>query len=356
MQIMNVFRGAAITTALVLITATAAMAQYDRIVLIEDFSSVTCTNCPRASEIVTAIEQENKTRSVTIQYHLDIPGLRDPFYAANKPHNDARANYYGGFNGLPQVFVNGIASEATNEPAVRADFASGLSEDAPLSLNVSQTNQGGNFNISIVVETQGALPNGYRIYAVAVEGVVERSAQYFRDTAKSVPYIGETVFHDLFRTFVSPVGGEELIVNGAGQTPFNWSYQLGDRWKGEEMYVIAWVQDEFTNDIIQAGFSPKPPSLSVNEIRPMAGYSLEAVAPNPSMGDARMNFTLGAPEVVELAMYNTEGQLIRTVRHGRMESGAHTVEVDVEGLPAGVYTLSLRAGQYQATEKLTVVH
>ena len=355
MKKMNVLRMAALIGAFVLMTASAALAQFERIVLIEDFSSVTCTNCPRASEIVSNIEHENNQRAVTIQFHLDIPGRRDPFYADNKPHNDARANYYGGFNGLPQVLVNGVATEATNEPAVRSDFASAAAEEAPLRLNVIQTNEGPTFSVNVEVETEDALPNGYRLYVVAVEGVVERTAKYFTDTAKSVPYIGETIFHDLFRTFTSPTGGVELIVNGAGKTSFDWSYQLGDDWASGEMYVIAWVQDEFTNEIVQAGFSPKPPSLSVNELNPIAGYALESISPNPALHNARLSFTLGAPENVELAIYSTDGQLVRSTVLGKMESGEHTAEIDVNGLPTGLYTVSLRAGQYQAIEKLTVV-
>ncbi len=355
MQKMNMLRIAALISAFVLMTASAALAQYDRIVLIEDFSSVTCTNCPRASEIVSKIEHDNNKRAVTIQFHLDIPGIRDPFYAANKPHNDARANYYGGFNGLPQVFVNGLPTEATNEPAVRSDFASAAAVDAPLRLNVTQTNEGSGFAVKVEVETQGALPNGYRLYAVAVEGVVERTAKYFTDTAKSIPYIGETVFHDLFRTFASPTNGVELIVNGAGKKSFDWSYQLGDKWASGEMYVIAWVQDEFTEEIIQAGFSPKPPSLSVNELNAVAGYALEPIVPNPALQDARLRFTLGAPENVELAIYSTDGQLVRSTVLGKMESGQHATQIDVNGLPTGLYTVSLRAGQFQATEKLTVM-
>lgn len=334
-------------------------AQYQKTILLEDFSSVTCINCPQAAEIVKKIAKENPQRVLTTQWHLDLPGRNDPFFAANKPHNEARESYYqnGGFNSLPQVFVDGVASVGTNEATVRADVNTALSEESPISITVTQTRNETNdtMKVRVTIQSEDGLPNGYRLYAVAVEGMVHRPVEYFTEVHKSQPYYNETEFRDLFRTFASPAEGVEVVINGNETKTYDYSYAVGAEWELEEMYTIAWVQDEFSRETIQAGSSPKPPSLSVREGQVMAGYSLGLPVPNPVRGTARISLALGNAEQGTLTLHNTLGETAKEISLGRLERGEHQVEVETADLPAGVYTLTLRAGRFQASQTLTVV-
>lgn len=334
-------------------------AQYQKIVFLEDFSSVTCVNCPQAAEIVKKIAKENPERVLTAQWHLDIPGRNDPFYAANKPHNEGRAKYYNNgalFNALPQVFVDGGSSVGTNEATVRADINDALSQEAPIGITVTHTKvEGGNtVNVRVSIESEDGLPNGYRLYAIAVEGMVHRSKEYFTQVAKSQPYYDETEFRDLFRTFVSPAEGVEVDLAG-GDKNYDYTYTIGNDWAAEEMYVIAWVQDEFSGEITQAGSSPKPASLSVKEEKAMAGYSLALPVPNPATVETRVLLTLGNSEEGTVTLHNTQGELAKEISLGRMEAGEHEVDIQTGDLPAGVYTLTVQAGEYRASQKLTVI-
>lgn len=356
MKNMNAVRMIAAACLMTAVAAADGAAQNQRVVLIEDFSSVTCSNCPRASEIVHDVVSDNKTALVSIQYHLNIPGKNDPFYEQNKADNDTRSGYYGGLNALPQMFVNGIATEPTNQSAVESDVSSELSQGDPaLKFTVTQTREGSSFNVKIVVDAEESLPVGFNLYAAAVEGLVERSSKYFTDTAKSVPYIGETKFYDLFRKFISPSAGVELDLGQGESETFNWSYQLGDRWNGDDMYVVVWVQDEFSRQIVQAGFSPKPASLGVTEHHAVAGYALESIAPNPAIDNARLNFTLAHAENVAVGVYSATGELVKTAELGMFGAGTHSTDLDLEGLPAGAYRVTVKAGDFQASESMTVL-
>ncbi len=352
---MNYQRLLAAVGAIGLLCFSAVSAQHQRIVLIEDFSSVTCVNCPQAAAIVTQVAKENPNRIVTIQWHLDIPGRNDPFYHQNKPHNDARASYYGGFSGLPQVFVDGVLTAGTNQAAVRSDVNSQLNESSPVTLTLTHTGEGGEYAVGVTANASEGLGNGYRLYVVAVESLVERPESYF---AQSQPYIGETEFHDLFRTFVSPSDGVELTLNPNQPKTFNYTYTVGEvmDWDPSKMYIVAWVQDEFSNEVVQAGFSPRSgPVATVTEPTPMSGYSLSTLFPNPTTNNVRIDFTLGSVESSRLTLHDAHGRLVHESDLGRREEGEHQVEVETAGLPAGLYTVTLQAGEYRGSRKLIVV-
>lgn len=337
--------------ALLLFASLSLSAQYQRIVLIEDFSSVTCVNCPQASAIVNAIAKEKKGRVVTIQYHLDIPGRNDPFYAQNKPEQDARERYYGGFNALPQMFVDGIGVAGTNEAEVRGEANNQLGEESPIKLTVTQTIEGGAIKANIRLEGADKLPNGYRLYAVAVEKFVQRTREYFTDTAKSIQYYNETEFHDLFRKFATPSGG--VTVGPAATQTFDYTIALGERWDPREMSVIAWVQDEFNAEIAGAGFSQA--LNSVERADGPEGYEITSLAPNPAGEEVSFSFTLGAAQKVTAALYSVNGEKVRSIEVGMREAGDHRVEVETGDLPSGTYHLRVEAGPLAATRTLQVV-
>ncbi len=337
--------------ALFLFASFSLSAQYQRVLLIEDFSSVTCVNCPQASAIVNAIAKENKGRVVTIQYHLDIPGRNDPFYAQNKEEQDARESSYGGFNALPQVFVDGISVAGTNEAEVRGESNNQLNQESPVKITVTQTIEGGAIKANIQLEGADNLPNGYRLYAVAVEKFVRRTKEYFTDTAESIQYYNETEFHDLFRKFATPSGGVE--VGSSATQSFDYTVPLGVRWDPREMYVIAWVQDEFDNTVAGTGFSQA--INSVERADGPEGYEITGLAPNPAGEELTFSFRLAAAQSVTATLYSVNGEKVRSIEVGMREAGEHRVEVETGDLPSGTYHLRVEAGPLAATRTLQVV-
>lgn len=345
-------RSATLFTALLLLAPTLLSAQFQRTILIEDFSSVTCVNCPQASAIVTKLVKENSDRAISIQYHLDIPGRNDPFYAMNKPHQDARATYYGGFNSLPKVFVDGREVSGTNEADVRSEVNFQKGEESPIQITVTQSFEGGALRANVSVTGPEGLADGYRIYVAALEKLVKREKSYFTDTSKSQPYYNETEFHDLFRTFASPANGE-TITFGAGKTKtYTYTIPLGDRWVPEEMFVVAWVQDEFDRTVVQTGLSR--PTNSVRSDNLVEGYRLLNAAPNPTEGDLSLDLEIGATEEVLVELYNVAGTKVARFDPGRMEAGTHRIDLSTGELPAGTYLVRVTAGEFVATRSVVV--
>ena len=322
-----------------------ASSQTDRVVLIEDFSSVTCVNCPQASAIINKVAAENPVRVVTIQYHLDIPGRNDPFYALNKADNDARASFFGGFNSLPQVYIDGFSGAPTNEAAVRSDVSSRLTEPTSLSVVAEQVDFEGKKRVTITASSPEGLGSGYKLFAVVVEALVHRSEEYFKDTARSQPYYGETEFHDLFRSFVSPSGGVDVSLNRGEPMEFTFDYTPGESWIEDDLYIVAWIQDDFTLEVAQAGYSTRP-SNSVRDDRNRVLNGL-TLSPNPVTDQLHIelpNSTVGRTSTVQL--FDAKGRL---VLEEKIESSGIAQSFDVSQLSSGLYTVIIDSqdGRYQ---------
>jgi hypothetical protein len=82
--------------------------------------------------------------------------------------------------------------------------------------------------------------------------------------------------------------------------------------------------------------------------------------PNPFNPTTEIRFSLSDPGEVRLAVYNVQGQHVRTLASGIWESGTHSVLWDGEdgsGVPvsSGVYFYRFESGKYSKTERMTLV-
>ena len=78
------------------------------------------------------------------------------------------------------------------------------------------------------------------------------------------------------------------------------------------------------------------------------------VFPNPTSGVTRASFFLVNSDNVELNLFNTFGQKVRTFQPGYLTSGEHQVEIDATNLKPGVYILQLVTGNKVYTRKISV--
>jgi hypothetical protein len=54
-------------------------------------------------------------------------------------------------------------------------------------------------------------------------------------------------------------------------------------------------------------------------------------------------------------VYSTDGRLVREVSAGLLAAGAHVLQLDLSGLPAGAYMLACNAGQWMGTDRTILV-
>ncbi len=100
------------------------------------------------------------------------------------------------------------------------------------------------------------------------------------------------------------------------------------------------------------------------EITKISAFILEQNYPNPFNPYTNINFTVpnsgGAPETVEIAVYNGMGQKVYTVFNGELEGGNYTMSWNGKNysgkqVPSGIYFLHLRSNSVVLTKKMLLL-
>ena len=144
----------------------------------------------------------------------------------------------------------------------------------------------------------------------------------------------------------------EEIISGAGNSAetHNYSFIDADVESGRSyFYKIADV--DFDGNMTFHG----PVSVAVEALP--ADYSLAQNFPNPFNPTTVIRFQLPLNGDVRLAIYNTAGQLVRTLAQGEMAAGNHSMTWDGmddfgSRVASGVYLYRLQAGTFVAQRKL----
>jgi hypothetical protein len=337
-------------TVALLIFPARAHAQFPRTTLIEEFTSATCKPCTTATPIINTIVRTKAPHAVSIRYHLNFPAPGDPWYAANTAHNLARRDYYGATS-LPYGRLDGATTlSVTQQGEVQDKVDERLGIEAPVKMEVTQTRDGDQFNVKVVVTAGDAgLDGNYKLQVVAVESHVHS------DAFQQEPFNKESDFYDIMRTMIPGADGTDISLAANQKKSFTFSYALGNGWQGDEMHTVAFVQNDVSKQIVQAGFSsaasgavPEAPSTSA------ADY-LDASYPNPTSNATTIAYALAAPQHVTIDLYTLAGERVMSFDEGMKSSGSHELPVDLSGIPAGVYTYTISAGKFHAARMMTVV-
>lgn len=86
-----------------------------------------------------------------------------------------------------------------------------------------------------------------------------------------------------------------------------------------------------------------------------SGFELYQNYPNPFNPATEINFNLAEDAIVKLSVYNTNGQLLRTLLDGKTEKGYHSVSFDASELNSGMYLYSLVTNGNVQTRKMIML-
>ncbi|MGD9707604.1 MAG: T9SS type A sorting domain-containing protein, partial [Candidatus Delongbacteria bacterium] len=77
--------------------------------------------------------------------------------------------------------------------------------------------------------------------------------------------------------------------------------------------------------------------------------------PNPFNPATEIKFSLADNSKVNLSVYNTKGQLVRTLLDGKTEKGFHTVNFDASELNSEMYLYRLDVNGYAQIRKMIML-
>jgi hypothetical protein len=243
-------------TACILFAAQNGFSQAKKFVLFEHFTQASCGPCaaqnPAFQDNILA---ENLGRLHHIAYHTSWPGT-DPMYTHNPAESDDRVNYYG-VSGVPDMYLDGgVIGSPGNATQQMVDDA--ISATSAIAVLVSETDNGSNRDVTVEVKTVGTPPTGNLVLRVAV---VEKWITY----ANAPGTNGEKEFPNVFRKMITPMSGDAYTAASQGSSvSFNYNYTEHADWDNSEIYVIAWIQNESTLEVINSGSSLDPHGELVN--------------------------------------------------------------------------------------------
>ncbi len=188
--------------------------------------------------------------------------------------------------------------------------------------------------------------------------------QVYNDTCISVrgffPYSGDPVTHT---GWLNNTSTDQRGMANAG--PFN--LNSGEPVTFHTMIAIGRGTDELNSitvtreaiDTIFARMGAKyhyyPTGIrEVPGVIPDA-YSLYQNYPNPFNPVTVVRFALPVAGKVNISVYNTLGELVRTLVNGAIPAGDHEVKFDAGSLPSGVYMYRITAGGFSAVRKMVLL-
>jgi hypothetical protein len=144
------------------------------------------------------------------------------------------------------------------------------------------------------------------------------------------------------------------MIPGAGSSASAHSYRYVDNTAEPGVVYFYQIVDVATNGMMQ-WHGP----VKVEMIKPSASR-LEQNSPNPFNAQTRIAYSVKEPGQVALAIYNLQGQRVRTLVSSRLEPGSYTAIWDGRDdaghdLPTGAYLYILKMPDSELSQRMTLI-
>ncbi|OFZ06657.1 MAG: hypothetical protein A3D92_19600 [Bacteroidetes bacterium RIFCSPHIGHO2_02_FULL_44_7] len=343
--------------------ATLSFGQVERTTLVETFTSSTCPPCNPGNVALENLlaNSINDGKYVSLKYQMSWPGNGDPYYTLEA---DTRRNFYS-VTGIPQTFIDaGWGGNPSNiaQSNLNSAYAVDAKMDIQATYQVDEVNQ--TVTVQIDLESYFDMTPGSRLFV----------AIYEHETDNNVGGNGETTFEQVMKKMLPSSAGtpmQPILTGGTAHYEFtytfNGSYILPPNAtqpidhatehsveEFSDLGVIVWTQTmSGAKEVYQAenatmGF----PTNSLEENSVLVGSA--SIYPNPAADQATVVFHATQSEDVEIALYNVLGELVSFETLKSVVPGRVQHNMDLSGLPAGMYTVRIATGAESISKHLTV--
>jgi len=233
-------------------TEVTEMLSLKRLVLFEHYSNTYCIPCVDVDIIIEdVVHQLGPFELISLGYHPPIPGPADPFYLAAKAENDARRNYYS-VPFSPYAIIDGVKIiNTTSLSQLEQNILSAVDERRQILPKAILEF----FDFKTVVDTISG-----RVKVTALENLgtsvflrialIERTI----DTAQPQGSNGQTHFFDVLRDFNPSAAGVSIQLSTNQKQSVRFEFVRDIEW-GDDLDVIAFLQDDATKEVLQAAWT-----------------------------------------------------------------------------------------------------
>lgn len=311
---------------ILLLTASAVHAQTSakRYVLIEHFTNSRCSVCASKNPAFHTLISQYPNDIHHISIHPPIPYSSCAFYQANPSENNARSNFYN-VDGTPRVALNGTLIPAGSQLLPPATLQTYLNQTSPVWVQVSESGPANARVATAKIHSLDQVPAGnFKLFAAVVEKEV---------AAPPPPNNGEQLHHNVFRDMLTDINGTDFIFAPAGQSvEYTFNYAVNPAWDADEIYLLAWVQNPVTKEVLNSGARFDPVLTGTNDVHTQTIQ----MYPNPVSDIALAR--IGEDVARQVEIFAANGQRVTTTFENQ-EVG--TVSVPTTTLAAGIYFVKI---------------
>lgn len=300
-------------------------------VLLEHFTNSECATCAANNPgFFSNIAVESNKNVHHVSFHPSTPYSDCALYLANTAEQNARASYYS-ISGVPRVSINGASTVNVNAVS-STQITTEAAKTSPISVVVSETT-GATRTATVTIKRNATVAAGtYKVYGAIVE--------------KKVNYKGtrtnESVHYNVFRKWAKSLTIDAYDAAGNATQTYTFSYSVDAKWDAAQTYVLAYVQEVTTREILNSGTqsdvlaATDEPSIDA-QVR---------ISPNPTSGKVNINFDGVTPQY--LTVLNSIGQILETATDLKSTNYA----LDLSKYQQGVYFIKIQSKEGSAVKKV----
>jgi hypothetical protein len=327
----------------------------------EVYSSSTCGPCAPGNANYLAISgKKDRNTFATVKYQQYFPGTGDPYTTTE---TIGRLQYYG-INSIPRMEIDGQwdGNAQSYTDAVYDNYGGKVAN-----IEVEATYK---VNFHTVTVDAKIIP-----YANMPQTSLKlRAAIVERTTTNNIKTNGETEFHNVVKKMLPDHNGTSIpgLVSGTNQTynlsfTFPGDYRLAANGQTaniinlstehsveqfSDLAVIVWVQDDANKTVLNSTNAKIIYNAGLHDNQSVV--SVKNLYPNPAQDYMTLEFTNRISGHVTVEITNLVGQVMSTEYNGTLGEGDHKVAIRTNELSNGVYMMTVKTADGEATQKFIV--
>lgn len=276
-------------------------AQSQRMILFEEMSNASCGPCASQNPTYHAYITQHQDRFLPLAWRANFPG-RDVMNADNKTMHDGRLLYYS-ITGVPHVRVNGLIAPlspgwydgAAADTAAQSAQVAATPTTSPITLTVTESRAGLISTVDVNVSSTTAMTDQ------TLQIAVVEAHHYYASAGTN----GEKDFYNVVRQLVPGNDGTPLTLTANENKTVTQSFTIdAAKWNASQVYVVAFVQDNTTKEVMQAAASQFMPKVSLAVGTPTNVRQTESA---PQTWNGTFRSSVATPYVVKIDKHLLNG-------------------------------------------------